>query len=122
MSNLKLPSAWLNKPQTTTKLTKANTRPTQVKAKLDMSEDVAGQGLCPDCKKQMERIIVNDHPTMTCMNCRICMPINDSQLELENTPALHETVGQIPVSSPPKNTTTVKEIQESLAPMFRPHE
>src|SRR5476651_1396482 len=50
MSDLKLPKAWVTAGKKDTK---------KVEARIDMSAEVAGQGLCPDCRAPMERAIPN---------------------------------------------------------------
>lgn len=50
-----------------------------VTARIDMSEEVAGQGLCPECREPMKRVIVNGIEALCCMNDRIVLPINHSK-------------------------------------------
>jgi hypothetical protein len=69
---MKMPAAWAPAP------TKTDVRgSTQVTARIDMSAEVAGAGLCPDCHKPMEAITAGPVDTMTCMNCRISIPTAD---------------------------------------------
>lgn len=48
-----------------------------VTARIDMSADVAGAGLCPECRKPMERSHANGIPVLTCDAHRIAIPIPD---------------------------------------------
>ena len=48
---------------------------TEVKARIDMSEEVAGKGLCPECKEPMKPVLANKMQCLCCMNCRIVLPI-----------------------------------------------
>lgn len=56
---------------------KAPVAPAAVTARIDMSADVAGAGLCPECRKPMERSHANGVPVLTCDAHRICIPIPD---------------------------------------------
>lgn len=67
---MKMPDAWLN---TTTEV-KASA---QVTARISMSADVAGAGLCPDCKKPMEEAITNGIASYVCNKDRIAIPKPD---------------------------------------------
>jgi hypothetical protein len=49
----------------------------KVEARINMSADVAGKGLCPECQKPMERSHANGIPVMTCDVHRIAIPIQD---------------------------------------------
>jgi hypothetical protein len=49
----------------------------QVKARVDMSAEVAGAGLCPDCRKPMVPSHANGHPVLSCTACRIVIPVKD---------------------------------------------
>lgn len=46
----------------------------QIRAKIDMSEDVAGQGLCPECHQPMKEVMVNNIPALCCFDHRIVLP------------------------------------------------
>jgi hypothetical protein len=61
--------------------TKAAANNRAVVARIDMSADVAGAGLCPECRKPMERSHANGIPVMTCDEHRIAIPLPD---EVEN--------------------------------------
>lgn len=62
-----LPKAWLD----------AGTKKTQVNARVDMSEEVAGAGLCPVTKKPMVRMFANGHPVLVSMDARVVLPVKD---------------------------------------------
>lgn len=80
---MRMPQAYLNASATKTeakrKLEAATetTKPTQVKARIDMSAEVAGVGNCPECRQPMVRMTANGHPVFTCMQDRITLPIQD---------------------------------------------
>jgi hypothetical protein len=59
----KLPSAWI-----------AASVP-KVTAKLDMSENVAGKGLCPECKAPMQTVYMGDDLVLACAKDRIVLPM-----------------------------------------------
>lgn len=50
---------------------------TKVEARIDMGAEVAGAGLCPDCRKPMQPITAGPVETLTCMPCRISIPVAD---------------------------------------------
>lgn len=50
---------------------------TDVRARVDMSAEVAGAGLCPDCRKPMIPSHANGHPVLSCTACRIVIPVKD---------------------------------------------
>lgn len=49
----------------------------KVEARINMSAEVAGMGLCPECQKPMERSHANGIPVLTCDLHRIAIPIQD---------------------------------------------
>lgn len=49
----------------------------KVVARIDMSEEVAGAGLCPECRKKMVEVMVNDVPMLACHEHRIVLPYKD---------------------------------------------
>lgn len=55
----------------------------KVTARIDMSEEVAGQGLCPECKEKMQPVIANGIDCLCCMNCRIVLPQKNANVEKE---------------------------------------
>lgn len=50
---------------------------TQVEAKIDMSADVVGKGLCPECKKPMVKAFVGTHQAWTCVADRVALPVEN---------------------------------------------
>lgn len=71
----KLPAAWLEAGQTKTPVT---AKGKQVTARIDMSDEVAGAGLCPDCRKPMEKVFASGIGALVCMHDRITLPMPDS--------------------------------------------
>lgn len=71
MSELKIPQAFLG----------ASSAPDSAKvaieAKLDMSAEVAGEGICPACNSPMERVFLEKGEVYTCIPCRVVLPIKD---------------------------------------------
>lgn len=63
----KLPRAWIE----------ANTTKKEVSARVDMSADVAGKGLCPECKTPMEVVMAGTNKVWACVAHRISLPIPD---------------------------------------------
>jgi hypothetical protein len=49
----------------------------QVEARINMSAEVAGAGLCPECGKPMERSHANGIAVLTCDLHRIAIPQKD---------------------------------------------
>ncbi len=70
---MKTPQAWN---QITAK-TAASPKEVLTANRIDMSAEVAGAGLCPDCRKPMETLTAGAYDTQTCMACRISLPIAD---------------------------------------------
>lgn len=50
----------------------------KIGAKINMSAEHAGQGLCPDCGKPMNETYASDVPVISCFPCRISLPRKDS--------------------------------------------
>lgn len=69
--SLNMPKAWSTPSKTKTAAS------TKVEARIDMSTEVAGAGMCPDCRKPMETVMAGAVETMTCMPCRISLPTAD---------------------------------------------
>jgi hypothetical protein len=63
----------------------AKTETAEIKARIDMSADVAGAGLCPECRKPMELSHANGIPVMVCDTHRIAIPVPDQQAPGEVT-------------------------------------
>jgi hypothetical protein len=90
---IKIPQAFLDAPATKTEakvkqeaLTAAKVAlapKSQVKARVDMSAEVAGEGLCPDCRKPMIPSHANGHKVLSCQPCRIVIPAKDDAAAAE---------------------------------------
>jgi hypothetical protein len=79
---IKFPKAFLDAPATKTEASKVKQEvaaKSQVKARVDMSAEVAGAGLCPDCRKPMIPTHANGHPVLSCTACRIVIPVKDEE-------------------------------------------
>lgn len=74
---MKMPAEWTIK-HINSKI-QASDKKKSITARIDMSEEVAGQGLCPECKEPMKRVIVNGIEALCCMNDRIVLPIKHSK-------------------------------------------
>jgi hypothetical protein len=84
MANLKIPKAFQDAAATKTEARKkveATAVPAEIKARVDMSAEVAGAGLCPDCRKPMIPSHANGHPVLSCTACRIVIPTKDEVTE-----------------------------------------
>ena len=68
---------------------------TEVVSKLDMSAEVAGAGLCPECKTQMTIAMVDNTPTWACRADRIAIPLSDDHDYYKNQ-SLVDPVGSTP--------------------------
>lgn len=76
----KIPAAFLTaSANVSDKQKKVEASTAKVVARIDMSADVAGAGLCPECRKPMERSHANGFPILVCDEHRIAIPIPDSQ-------------------------------------------
>lgn len=51
----------------------------EVSKRIDMSDEIAGQGLCPSCKKPMTRAYAAEIPVQACAPCRIALPVPDDE-------------------------------------------
>lgn len=78
-----IPKAFREAPATKTEAKfklEAQAKQNHVRARIDMSAEVAGAGLCPECRKPMEEKIVNGHPALVCMEDRITIPKKDEEV------------------------------------------
>ena len=66
---------------------------TKVEARIDMSAEVAGQGLCPDCRKPMVEMEAGPCTTLTCMSCRIALPTADPVEVVQDDAAAKASAG-----------------------------
>jgi hypothetical protein len=78
LTKLKLPSGWETPVQISAKKTPvvadgAVTMP----GRINMSAEIAGKGLCPDCNQAMSKAIANEHEVYECAPCRIAIPTPD---------------------------------------------
>jgi hypothetical protein len=60
--------------------------PHKTTARIDMSAEVAGAGLCPECRKPMEASHANDIPVLRCLDCRIAIPTPDAPEVVASNP------------------------------------
>lgn len=74
---MKTPQAWNSAPARTSSKTITATK--KVEARIDMSTQIAGAGLCPDCKSPMQPMVAANVDTLTCMDCRISLPTADPE-------------------------------------------
>lgn len=61
------------------KKVEASSEGEKVEARINMSAEVAGAGLCPECQKPMERSHANGIAVLTCDLHRIAIPIADEK-------------------------------------------
>lgn len=87
MSELKIPQAWTASTKKVAAVTAASGK--KVTARIDMSAEVAGKGLCPDCRKPMSISHAAGHEVLACNPCRIVIPTKDAD---EPVPQEAETV------------------------------
>lgn len=68
---MQLPNAWASSKRRA--IQAASTK--KVTARIDMSAEVAGAGLCPECHGKMDKAFVNDYLVYVCNTDRIAIPI-----------------------------------------------
>lgn len=73
---MKIPQAWVT---AGTKKAAQVSAKAKVTARIDMSAEVAGAGLCPDCRKPMDKSNANGIPVFVCHSDRIAIPIPDEE-------------------------------------------
>jgi uncharacterized protein (UPF0212 family) len=78
MAELKIPQAFLG--ASNTPVADEAPKKTVLEAKLDMSAEVAGEGVCPACNSPMERVFLEKGEVYTCIPCRVVLPIKDPTL------------------------------------------
>lgn len=86
---MKLPAAWNSTNASTNKVTATK----KVEARIDMSTQVAGAGLCPDCKQPMQPMVAAGVDTLTCMDCRISLPTADPEAVVQDDAAAKGSAG-----------------------------
>jgi hypothetical protein len=57
----------------------AATTQKKLTARIDMSAEVAGKGLCPECRQPMTASHANGIPVLVCEDHRIALPVADSE-------------------------------------------
>ena len=84
---MKLPREWtqtqVDKAQPSGQRSLAASFKKELTARIDMSEEVAGAGLCPECKEPMQPVLANGINCLCCMNCRIVLPQKTTDVEKE---------------------------------------
>ncbi|QBQ74627.1 hypothetical protein BcepSauron_247 [Burkholderia phage BcepSauron] len=70
-----LPQAFTSAGVTRTQIAAAIAPANKIEARINMSAEVAGAGLCPECKKPMERSNANGFPVLICEAHRIAIPM-----------------------------------------------
>ncbi len=73
---MKYPKSWVEKQQR--KSTAVVSK--KLEARVDMSDEIVDNGLCPVCGKPMERVIANDQPALCCFSDRVVLPIKNDVL------------------------------------------
>lgn len=80
---LQLPKAYLaasaTKSEADAKRVQAGVVKTKTTARIDMSAEVAGKGLCPECHKPMAMSHANGYPVLVCDEHRIAIPVPDEE-------------------------------------------
>lgn len=78
---MRFPKGWLEtKPCITARINKGK----KLHARIDMSEEVAGKGLCPECHEKMQRVYISGNvPVLCCMTDRIVLPLKHEDYEKE---------------------------------------
>lgn len=74
---MKIPQAYSNTPEKAAGKTSVHGGQ-KIEARINMGAEVAGAGKCPDCGQPMESIIAGPVETLTCMPCRISLPVPDA--------------------------------------------
>lgn len=101
-----IPQAFRDASATTAeRQTKIEASTNQVEARINMSAEVAGRGLCPECRQPMKPGFVGDVPVQYCLAHRIALPTPDTT-EGETTDATADPeVAQLPTT--PHDTAEV---------------
>lgn len=73
---MKLPQDWIaaGTPVTATASAK-------VTARINMSADVVGRGLCPECRKPMQVVTAGAHKVWACTADRVALPLPNEMLD-----------------------------------------
>lgn len=75
-SKAKYPKAWLSASSSKSEV-KQEKKKLEARAKLDMSEQVIGNGLCPVSGKPMVKMIANGKEVWVSVGERIALPVKD---------------------------------------------
>lgn len=75
MSKIVMPEAW-NTPSQPVKTEAAS----KVDARVDMSAEVAGKGLCPVCQKEMEQGFADGMKVRFCREDLVTLPLSNEEL------------------------------------------
>ena len=51
----------------------------KIESRVDMSAEVAGRGLCPECKVPMQKIMAGSSMMWVCNSDRITIPLPDNE-------------------------------------------
>lgn len=79
---MKLPKAFIEASATKSEADAKRVQASAVKkvtARIDMSAEVAGAGLCPECRQPMTASHANGIPVLVCEEHRIALPVPDGQ-------------------------------------------
>lgn len=76
---MKLPQSWTSNNKSIPAVLQAKRK---IESRVNMSDDVAGQELCPVCGQHMERVIANDQPALCCFDDRVVIPIKNEKLNV----------------------------------------
>ena len=64
---MRIPKAW-------TEQKKVEAKSTKLQARINMSEEIVGNGLCPECGQPMKPVIANGIDCLCCFADRIVLP------------------------------------------------
>ncbi len=93
----KIPKAWVS---AGTKKVEASADATKVVARIDMSLEVAGAGLCPECREPMDRAFANGIECYVCHPDRIAIPVPDDLEEGAPAPVAAPVVAPMQAAEP----------------------
>lgn len=86
MATPKIPKAWVSAGTKKIEAAATSTEATKVTARIDMSPEVAGAGLCPECRKPMDKAFANGIECYVCHPDRIAIPVPDNVEEGATAP------------------------------------
>lgn len=80
---MQFPKAYLEasstKSEAAAKKVEATAAKQKLTARIDMSAEVAGKGLCPECRQPMTASHANGIPVLVCEEHRIALPVADGE-------------------------------------------